>query len=198
MHWFRLLGAEVMLFEREAPGSRHGAGSTSEKRRSLFRRVFRGIGWLSAGPIDWVGLRGISRGASFIRGLSVTLRTGARCDPRCQAREDGSYDLEATAFLHGISLLGLERGLKGRQRQTARVAYATFALGCIFLTAWMCEALLSPWTAMRVVLALEFLPFCALFFLLGFYNALLNFQIRIGRPAGWREYLTTDAPFWPR
>jgi hypothetical protein len=187
----------MMLF-REAPGSRHRAGSTIEKRRSLFRRALRGIGWLSAGPIDWVGLRGISRGASFIRGLSISLRTGAQCYPRFQASEDGSYDIEATAFLHGISVLELERRLKGRQRQTARVAYATFALGCTFLTAWICEALLAPWTVMRVVLAFEFLPFCALFFLLGFYNALLNFQIRIGRAASWREYLTTDERFWPR
>jgi len=75
---------------------------------------------------------------------------------------------------------------------------ATFALGSIFLTAWICEALVSPWTAMRVVLALEFLPFCALFFLLAFYNALLNFQIRVGHSAGWREYLSTDKSFWPR
>jgi hypothetical protein len=160
--------------------------------------VFRSIGWLSAGPIDWVGLRGISRGASFIRDLCVTLRIGARRDPRFRASEDGGYDLEATAFLHGISLLELERRLKVQRRQTARIAYVTFALGCIFLTAWMCEALLSPWTAMRVVLALEFLPFYALFFLLAFYNALLNFQIRIGRTASWREYLATDEPFWPR
>jgi hypothetical protein len=198
MRWFRRLGAEAMVFEREGPGSRHSAGSKSEKRRSLLGRVFRSIGWLSAGPIDWVGLRGISRGASFIRDLCVTLRIGARRDPRFRASEDGGYDLEATAFLHGISLFELERRLKVRRRQTARIAYATFALGCIFLTAWMCEALLSPWTAMRVVLALEFLPFCALFFLLAFYNALLNFQIRIGRTASWREYLATDEPFWPR
>ena len=75
---------------------------------------------------------------------------------------------------------------------------ATFALGSIFLTAWICEALVSPWTAMRVVLALEFLPFCALFFLLAFYNALLNSQIRVGHSAGWREYLSTDKSFWPR
>jgi hypothetical protein len=100
--------------------------------------------------------------------------------------------------LHGISLFELERRLKVRRRQTARIAYATFALGCIFLTAWICEALLSPWTAMRVVLAVEFLPFCALFFLLAFYNALLNFQIRIGRTASWREYLSTKEPFLPR
>jgi hypothetical protein len=187
-----------MVFEPEGPGSRHSAGSKSEKRRSLPGRVFRSIGWLSAGPIDWVGLRGISRGASLIRDLCVTLRIGARRDPRLRASEDGGYDLETTAFLHGISLFELERRLKVRRRQTARIAYATLALGCIFLTAWIWEALLSPWTAMRVVLALEFLPFCGLFFLLAFYNALLNFQIRIGRAASWREYLATDEPFWPR
>jgi hypothetical protein len=184
-----------MPFEREAPGSCHGAASTSEKRRSLFGRVFRG---LSAGPVDWLGLRGISRGASFIQDLAVTLRAGAQRDPRFPASEDDGSDLKATGFLHGISLFELERQLKVRQRQTARIAYATFALGCIFLTAWICEALMSPWTAMRVVLALEFLPFCALFFSVAFYNALLNFQIRIGRTASWREYLATDEPFWPR
>jgi hypothetical protein len=120
----------------------------------------------------------------------------ARSTPPGERRR--GYDLETTAFLHGISLFELERRLKVRRRQTARIAYATLALGCIFLTAWIWEALLSPWTAMRVVLALEFLPFCALFFLLAFYNALLNFQIRIGRAASWREYLATDEPFWPR
>jgi hypothetical protein len=187
-----------MPFEREAPRPCHDAASTSEKRCSLFGRVFRGIGWLSAGPVNWFGLRGISRGASFIGDLTATLRASAQRDPRIRASEDGGYDPEATAFLHGISLFELQRRLKVRQRQTARIAYATFALGCIFLTAWICEALVSPWTAMRVVLALEFLPFCALFFLLSFYNALLNFQIRVGRTAGWRQYLSTDKPFWPR
>jgi glucan phosphoethanolaminetransferase (alkaline phosphatase superfamily) len=92
----------------------------------------------------------------------------------------------------------LERRLKIRRRQTALIAYATFVLASIFLAAWVCEALSSPWTAARVALALEFLPFCALFFLLAFYNALLNFQIRIGRAASWREFLATSEPFWPR
>ena len=187
-----------MPFEREAPGSYYAAGPISKERRSLFGRVFRGIGWLSAGPVGWVGLRGISRGASFIRNLATVLRAGAQRHPRFPASEDGGYDLEATAFLCGISLFELQRRLQVRQRQTARIAYATFALGCIFLTAWICEALVSPWTAMRVILALEFLPFCALFFLLAFYNALLNFQIRVGRSAGWLEYLSTDKSFWPR
>lgn len=164
----------------------------------LLGRAFRGIGWLCTGPVDWVGLRGISRGASLVRDLSVTLRSGTQRDSRFRTSEDGGFDLEATAFLQGISVFQLERRLRVRRRQTARIAYATFALGCIFLTAWVCEALSSPWTAGRVLLALEFLPFCALFFLLAFYNALLNFQMRIGRTASWREYVTTNEPFWPR
>ena len=174
------------------------AGSTSGKRRSLLRRMFRGIGWLSAGPVDWTGRRGISRGASFIRDLVVALRFGSHRDPRFRTSEDGGFDLEATAFLHGISVFELKRRLVARRRQTARIAYATFALGCIFLTGWVCEALSSPWTVGRIVLALEFLPFCALFFLLSFNNALLNFQIRTGRAASWREYLATREPFCPR
>jgi hypothetical protein len=187
-----------MPIELEGTGSRDATGSKSKKRHAFLRRVLRGIGWLSAGPVDWVGRRGISRGASLFRNLSVTLRSSSQRDPRFRTSEDGGFDLEATAFLHAISVFELERRLVVRRRQTARIAYAAFALGWFFLAAWMGEALSSPWTTGRIVLALEFLPFCALFFLLSFYNALLNFQIRIGRTASWCEYLSTGEPFWPR
>jgi hypothetical protein len=182
----------------KGPGLHNPSGAKSGRRRSLFGRVFRGIGWLSAGPMDWLGLRGLSRGGSFLRDLSTSLCSASQRDPRFRTSEDRGFDLQATAFLHGTSALGLERRLRERRRQTAQIAYATFALGCVFLTGWVCEALRSPWTAGRIVLALEFLPFCALFFLLAFYNALLNFQIRIGRMASWREYLATSEPLWPQ
>jgi hypothetical protein len=198
MRWSPRLAAETMPIQAENPGSINAPGSERQKRRSLLGRAFRGIGWLSSGPVDWAGLRGISRSASLIRNLSATLRTGSRRDLRFRTGGDGGFDLNSTAFLYGISVPELERHLKARRRQTALIAYATFALACFFLTAWVCEALSSPWTATRIALALEFLPFCALFFLLAFYHALLNFQIRIGRTASWREYLATSAPFWPR
>ena len=194
MRWFHRWGAEAMPIERDGRKS----NKTSEKRHSPLRRMLRGIGWLSAGPVDWTGRRGISRGACFIRDLVVALRFGSRRDPQFRTSEDGGFDVGATSFLHGISVFELQRRLVVRRRQTARIAHATFILGCIFLTAWVCEALSLPWTAGRIVLAMEFLPFCALFFLLAFYNALLNFQIWIGRAASWREYLATREPFWPR
>jgi hypothetical protein len=68
----------------------------------------------------------------------------------------------------------------------------------VVLLAWLRAALMSPWTSARVVLALDFLPFCVLFLLIAFYNALINFQIRMRRVVGWREYLTTNDAFWPR
>jgi hypothetical protein len=173
-------------------------GSAPQRRHSLLGKMFGSIGWLCSGPVHWAGLRGISRSASLIRDLSATVRSGSQRDGRFRTSRDTCFDLTATAFSYGISVPELERRLKVRRRQTALIAYATFALACIFLTAWVREALASPWTATRVALALEFLPFCALFFLLAFYNALLNFQIRIGRAASWREFLATTEPFWPR
>ncbi|HUN38812.1 MAG TPA: hypothetical protein VMU81_00835, partial [Acetobacteraceae bacterium] len=71
-------------------------------------------------------------------------------------------------------------------------------LACLFLLAWVHAALSTRWTTSRMVLSVEFLPFCVLFFLVGFYNALLNFQIRARRLVTWRAYLLTSASFWPR
>jgi len=73
-----------------------------------------------------------------------------------------------------------------------------FGLACLFVLAWVCVALRVVSDGGRVALLLQFLPFCALFYLMSFYQALLNFQIRTGRAAGWREYLSTEEGFLPR
>ena len=198
MRWSPRSAAEAMPMRLENPGSERSAGSAHQRRRSLLGRAFGSIGWLCSGPVHWAGLSRLSRNASLICDLSATVRSGSRRDRRFRTSVDGGFDLDSTAFLYGISVPELERRLKVRRRQTALIAYATFALACIFLIAWVCEALSSPWTAARIALALKCLPFCALFLLLAFYHALLNFQIRIGRAASWREYLATSEPFWPR
>jgi hypothetical protein len=167
-------------------------------RRSIFGKTIRGAGRLAATPFLWIGPQRIVRSASLIGELAGAIRTGSRRDPRFKTEEDGEFDQAATAFSYGMSVMELEVRLARRRRQTARIAYVTFALALLFLVAWIWRALSSPWTVTRIGSALEFLPFCVLFFLLAFYNALLNFQIRIRRAASWREYLTTDQPFWPR
>ena len=186
---------------RTEPEHRHWSkapGAEEQKRPSLFRRMFRGLGWLSAGPVNWAALRGISRSASLIGELAATMRSASRRDRDVGPNREGGLDLNAATLRDGLSAAELERYWKVRRRQTALTAYATFALGCLFLLAWVCEALSSPWIVARLVLALKILPFCALFFLLAFYHALLNFQIRIGHLASWREYLLCNEPIWPR
>lgn len=181
----------------ENPGPA-GPAPARARKRSLFGKLFRGAGWLAGGPVDWIATRRIARSASFVSDLLVTLQVGPQRDPRFKTHDDGGFDLQASAFCYGLSVHELEARLAARRRQSARIAYATFALAWFFLLAWLWRALSSPWRAARIASSLDFLPFCALFFLVAFYNALLNFQIRIGRTARWREYLATRERFWPQ
>jgi hypothetical protein len=168
-----------------------------KQRRSFFGKIFRGTGWLAAGPVDWAGTRRIRRGWSFIGDLVHILRLGPSPDNRFKTEDRGVFDMRATAFSYGMSVPELKARLRSRRLQTARIAYAASALAWLFMCGWIWHALASPLTAMRVTSALYFLPFCALFFLIAFHNALLNFQIRTGRLANWREYLATTEKFWP-
>jgi hypothetical protein len=179
------------------PGSSEPPPEDRKRRRSFFGKVFRGTGWLAAGPVDWAGARRIRRGWSFIGDLISILRGGPARDKRFKTKDGGAFDVRATAFSYGMSVPELEVRLQSRRLQTARIAYATFSLAWLFLLGWIWHAVASPLAAMRVTSALYFLPFCALFFLIALYNALLNFQIRIGRLASWREYLATTEKFWP-
>jgi len=160
--------------------------------------MLHGIGWLAAGPADWLGTNRIGRTAAFIGDLVGRLRTAPVRDDRFKTEARGRFDLPATAFSYGVSVPQLQARLAQRRRQTAQLAYATFTLACGFLLAWFWHALSTPWSAGRIASAVEFLPFCVVFFLVAFYYALLNFQIRVGRMVNWREYLATSEPFWPR
>ena len=165
--------------------------------RSLFGKLFHGTGWLLATPFVWSGFDRIKRSWSLIGDLFGLLRTGPGRDNRFKTQGQSAFDVEATAFSYGIPVDQLEARLAARRHQTARIAYAALALGGLFLLGWVWHALSSPWTVTRITSALYFLPFCAVFFLVAFYNGLLNYQIRSGRLASWREYLSTSEPFWP-
>ena len=169
-------------------------GAEIPRRRSALRRAFGGIGWLTAAPADWAGMKSISRAASLIGGLAGAIRTRPLRDSRFKVGDAGSFDLMAT----GMTAPQLEAWLVTRRKELALIAYAMFALAGLFFLAWVRAALSTRWTISRMVLSVEFLPFCVLFFLVAFYNALLNFQIRTRRQATWREYLLTSESFWPR
>jgi hypothetical protein len=157
-----------------------------------------GIGWLFGDPRDWAAVGSIRRGFSLIGDLARNARHEPASRARVFVREDCTLDLEATAFSHGVSVAALRARLEVRRRETARLAYAMFGLGLLCLAFWLHAALRAPLTSARLMLAVDFLPFCALFFLCAFYQALLNYQVRSGRRVGWRAYLMAEDGILPR
>ena len=181
-----------------SPPSRkpNDVGAAANKR-SIVGRVWRGALWLGGWPAEAVGISEIRENAELIAAFSSMLKAAPSKDQRLYLDQERQIDLRATAFSCGVSEARLAMQLARRRRQTAFAAYVAFGLGCLFVLGWLWRALGSPWTAFRLVSAIEFLPFCGIFFLLAFYNALQNFQLRTGRMATWREYLTTSELFWP-
>jgi hypothetical protein len=188
--------------DREGPRSFSGRPESGRaeppRRRSGVRKVAGGIGWLFGGPRDWAAVRSISRGFFLIGDLARNARHEPSSPGRVFVREDRALDLEATAFSHGISVAALRARLEARRRETARLAYVMFGLGLLCLAFWLHAALRAPLTSTRLMLAVDFLPFCAVFFLCAFYQALLNYQIRSGRRVWWRAYLMAEDGILPR
>ena len=166
--------------------------------RSIFGKLWGGVRWVGSTPALWFGTESVREGATVIAGLAGRVRARPRRDPRFRTDERGVFDLRATAFSYGITVAELERRLSVRRRQTALTAYLMAGLALLLFGAWLSKVLAAEGTGQRMLLTVDLLPFCVLFVLLAFYQALINFQIRTGRTAGWREYLLTDNGFWPR
>jgi hypothetical protein len=165
---------------------------------SFVRRNWRRAKFIAAGPVANFGFEEISEGRHFIGQLWGLVKRGAPTDTQLRMGDDGSIDLMATAFSYDISVEALMARLRFRQKQTAQAAYAMFGLGSVSVVLWLYGALHMWMSSARLFSALEFLPFCTLFFLLAFRSAHLNWQIRTRRLGSAAAFLTTTEPFLPR
>jgi hypothetical protein len=154
--------------------------------------------FIAGGPVASIGLPEISQGGRFIRALTAMLRGRSAKRGPIQLHEDGRINVVTTAILLGLSEEELRQRFRDTRVSTARSAYALCCLGWLFLLLWIYNALHMPLMLSRVVSALEFLPFCALFFILAFRSAWTNWQLRTMRLGSASAYLRTTDPFWPR
>lgn len=189
----KLPEAECQQSEQAQRKSRSGA-----KKPSFIRRMSRRVGWLVGGPADWFGRRSVWSGAGLIGKLWHQTRTAPKRDSRFKIDDSGGFDLKATAFSYGISTDVLEQRLEQRRRITFMVSYGALFIAFLSVIFWIHSVINQPYALARMLMACEFLPFLALFLLVAFYNALLNFQIRVCRSASWREFISTDEGFFPR
>jgi hypothetical protein len=180
------------------PNEQVSPSAGSGKKPSVIRRTRRRIGWLAGGPADWFGRNSVRSGAGLIGNLWQEAKTAPKRDTRFKVDGGGGFDLQATAFSYGISVEALEKRLEQRRRITFMVSYGALLVAVLSVVFWIHSAINEPYTLARVIMAGEFLPFLSLFLLVAFYNALLNFQIRVQRSANWREFLSTDEGFLPR
>jgi hypothetical protein len=185
--------AKVRSSDRGPPKDKPNA-----RKSSLIGRTMRRAKWLAGGPADWFGRKSVMSGAGLISGLWRQSRRPVQRDSRFKVDDDGSFDLAATAFSYGISVEALEQRLEQRRRMTFMISYGASLVAILSVIFWIHSAINEPYTPARIMMAFEFLPFLSLFCLVAFYNALLNFQIRMRRTANWREFLSTEAGFFPR
>lgn len=142
----------------------------------------------------------IRENARVIQLLFNQVRSGPEENNRNRSfrTEDGRIDLAATSFNLAMSEAKLEMRIRARRRQTALLSYGSFALGCAFVVLWVVRGVTSGLSGPHLIGALQFTPFVAIFFLVAFRNAHINWQLRTGLSGSAADYLRSPEPFLPR
>ncbi|ACB97380.1 hypothetical protein [Beijerinckia indica] len=165
-----------------------------QKETGLFGRGFKGLKQASLKAIQW---KLIKDNAQFIHELGALLRRKKDHQSGLVIGEDRMLDVAATADLYQVPVEFIEDLIMKRRRQTKQAAYCAFGFGWLAFLYWLYQSLTRSWSSGHVIETLEFAPFCLVFFLIAFRNALLNYQLRTGHVATAMEYLRTEKVFWP-
>ena len=167
---------------------------------SLTGRVWRVAKAAIRLPFSTFPTAAIAENARLIRRLYEQVRSNVEDERQVPTyiTDDGRIDLTATAFSLGLNDDRLERRIRARRRQTARLSYASLALGCFFVALWVVRGLTSGLSGPHLLGALQFTPFVTVFFLVAFKYAHVNWQLRTGRPGSASDYLRSPEPFLPR
>jgi hypothetical protein len=169
------------MSRRDNPAGDRGAGA------------LRRLGHTASAP--W---RRIADNVASIQRDFRGLRYSARNATRVRLDETGAFDLGATTFVNGQRSATLDDALAARQGSTARNAWVFLALGVMFFFGWLYRLLTMTWSANATLTAMQFMPACAVFFLLAFRFGLENYQIRRRRRVTAMEYVCAPNGFWPR
>jgi len=186
-----------------SPESRHGRADDSNASKGRQARSPRG--WARRGtklvlgaPAAAFPIGQIVRNGRHLGQIVSDLRRGPRPPQAVPRRQDGTLDRAAMAFISGLPQDELGERLALRRRQTAATAYIAFGLGWVFVVLWLLRLLSLNWAGQRLLAALQFAPFCLVFFLTAFKHAHTNWQLRTGLLGSAGDYVRSTEPFWPR
>ena len=168
------------------------------RRRTKQGYIWRGTKMMLGAPFAALSLGQIMQNGRLIRGLVSDLKHGPLPPRAIPISFDGKLDVQATAIAYELSARDLEAHLAKRRGQTATMAYLAFILGCTFVALWFWRLSDLDRTATRLLVGLQFAPFCLVFFLAAFQQAHVNWQLRTGRLGSAGDYLRSPEPFLPR
>ena len=171
-----------------------------DARPTVLGRVWRGTKASVRAPFSTFPAAAIGDNARLIARLFRQVRAGPDETYRTRSwrTEDGHIDLAATAFTLGMSEDRIAARVAIRRRETARLSYSAFTVGIVFVAVWVLRGLTTDLSGPQIIGALEFTPFVAIFFLVAFKYAHINWQLRTGTMGSAADYLRSTEPFLPR
>jgi len=169
----------------------------ARRPRSTRGWMWRGAKLVVSAPFAAFPVEQIVRNGRLVADLVSDFRRGPKPPQTVPQQFSGKLDRTATALVLGLSEHELDQHLALRRRHTAKMAYLAFGLGWVFVGAWLVRLLDMGWTGQRLLAALQFAPFCLVFFLTAFKQAHVNWQLRTGVLGSAGDYLRSAAPFWP-
>ena len=170
----------------------------TEKPNKTQGPIRRGLGFIFS-PRGYVPVKDIREGGAVIGELIARIRAGkAKGRRHIRFDETGHFDIVAMAFDAACSPAEIERRMANRRAQTRQWTLGYLVMGSGLLIFWAAEGTLFSWRSVSLVQSLLFLAVVGCFFLLAFYQALVNWQIRCRRLGSVREFLFTNDSWWPK
>ncbi len=159
------------------------------------------IGWglrkTLGAPIACIGVEQIADNARLIQELAHTVRTGPGADPMVWVQPDRTLDVAVMAWEAQVPVSEIERLLDNRRRQSRQATWCYLAGGSVFVVLGFIHAASLLPALPTLLYALSIAAICCCFFLMAFYNALINWQVRTRWLGTAREFLDTDETWRP-
>ncbi len=159
------------------------------------------VGWgvrkTLGAPIACIGVEQIAENARLIRRLAQTIRNGPGPDPMVWVKPDRTLDVAVMSWEAQVPVAEIERLLANRRRQSRQATWSYLAGGTVFVVLGFIHAASLLPALPTLLYALSTAAICCCFFLMAFYNALINWQVRTRRLGTAREFLDTDETWRP-
>lgn len=167
--------------------------SDKPKRRALWR----GVRLVMSAPAACFGGKQIRENAGYIGDLVRLIRTGPGTEPRVRLFKDRSLDVLSMAWDARVPPSEIERQLDNRRKQSARSTLCYLAGAVLFLAVGFYQAAAALPASPSLLYVVAMSAICSCFFLLAYYHALVNWQIRTRRLGTAREFLHANESWWP-